>query len=81
MIESEILDNPIPETKIDWDKPQKVISKTNGSVMITDGKHSTDYFRGTCIYTENTLCNYVGQHSSTWIKDVFIPFEKPILIK
>ena len=81
MIESEILDNSIPEVKIDWNKPQKVISKTNGIVLITNGLHSTNCFEGTCIYNNKGAQVFVGYYSKSWIKDIFIPFEESILIK
>ena len=61
---------PTQENQIDWDKPQWLIHKEAGNVVLSTGKHCSNDFSGTCLPSES---HPNGEYCKNWSKACFKP--------
>jgi hypothetical protein len=59
--------SPLPET-MDWNKPQWLIDIANRTVVLSTGKHGSEYFSGMCMPCEDAP---EGIYSKYWTKKSF----------
>ena len=58
---------------IDWDKQQLVISKTNKTIVLTDGLNEKETFSGLCLNYGDYIDN--PHYSDKWGKSNFIIYD------
>lgn len=68
---------PNETNKIDWGKPQYLISK-DGQIILSTGDYSKTTFSGVAIV--HPACG-TGDYSSDWAKCAFTPITTPITIE
>ncbi len=65
---------------IDWDKKQIVKIEYDDEIIyiLTDGKHSSNIFSGTIIYSDVETYE-VGEHHGGWNKNAFSKVDKVLI--
>jgi hypothetical protein len=66
-VKSSLVGNEQPTPKIDWSKPQLLVSKETKAIILSQGECDADRFSGTLL-VKNESPSDVGYYSSDWKK-------------